>query len=400
MDPILNEWLHLALRWIHITTAIAWVGTSFFFNFLDLAVKDPKPKRENVEGEAWLIHAGAFYQMDKMLVNRDIEPTQLGWESQGTWWSGMGLLILIYYVSASLYLVEPSSGFSAGETIAIGVITIIVTWFIYDLLWESPIAKNNTLAMIISFALLSAMTYFLYQVMSPRGAFMHVGAVLGTIMWANVRVRIIPAQVKMIAGANPGQELTEQAKHLAKNSKRRSNHNNYMTLPVLLVMISNHFASVYAHQYAWLVVLALFLIGAAFRHSINLHHKGKPYVWILPVATIAFVILFIVANPSKPKAIAAAGPTAVENNQVAFADVQSIINERCITCHSATPTHPLAPIAPKGVMFDTAEQIVSQANLIETTTVISKIMPLANLTQITDEERELLANWIKQGAKQ
>lgn len=398
MDPIVNEWLHMVLRWAHITAGIAWVGTSFFFNFLDLAVRRPNPSRANVDAEAWLIHAGAFYQMDKMLVNRDIEPTKLGWESQGTWFSGMFLLILIYYVSASLYLVDPASGLSAGTTIAIGVGSIVVCWFVYDLIWQSPLGKSVPLGSVVSLAALTLVTYGLYQVMSPRGALMHVGALLGTIMWANVRVRIIPAQVRMIADAEPGVPLSESAKQWARNSKFRSNHNNYITLPVLLVMIANHFPSIYAHQYAWLLVLALFLIGSAVRHAFNLHHKGEKFVWILPTSAVAMVAVFYIANPIQKEAVdlQASTDSAVQRT-VSFDQVRTVVSQRCAACHSSMPTHVSFVEAPKQVVLDTPEQILAQVDLIKATTVSSSAMPLGNLTGMTDEERKLIGTWIEEG---
>jgi uncharacterized membrane protein len=401
MEFILQDWLHLVLRWLHIAAAIAWVGTSFFFNFLDLAAKTPKAPGGKADAEAWLVHAGTFYQIDRTLINRDIEATKLGWESQVTWFSGVALLILIYYVSANLYLIDPSSPFSATQTIAMGVLGIAISWFVYDALWESPIAGNDTLAIVLSLALLCGLTYALFEVMSPRGATIHVGAMLGTLMWANVRVRIIPIQVRMIAETRAGDRVAAEVEALAHNAKRRSTHNNYMTLPVLLVMISNHFPGVYAHPHNWLLILMLFLAGALMRHAVNRHHQGKDLLLPSAAAIAVFAAVFIVAyaRPSASGRLGVAEAAHTSGLEVSIDDVRPIIVNRCTQCHAAEPAFHAFAIAPKGVTLSTDEDIAARAAMIGITAVDSNVMPPGNLTGMTADERRLLGEWIRQGAK-
>ena len=394
MDATLSEWLDLVIRWAHMITGIAWIGASFYFNWLLNHLTSPKDPDDRVQGELWAIHAGGFFKVEK----RKIAPGQLPqtlhwfkWEAYWTWITGFALLVLIYYAQASIYLIDPGvADISVATAIAIGLGTLIVSWFAYDLMWRSPLAKSGWLALGISTLFVVAVAYGLSQVFSGRGAYIHVGAMLGTWMVGNVFRVIMPAQRDLVAASEQGRE---QDSRLTEFAEQRSLHNNYMTLPVLFIMISNHFPSTYGHDFNWAVLAVLFLVGAMVRYYFNVRHKsqGKLAVWTLPAAGAAILALaYVTAPPSSDRGDA--GPS------VAFAEVQTLVLQHCVSCHSATPTDESFDVAPKNVMFDTPVQIKAMAQKIKATAVTTDTMPLGNMTEMTDEERILLGQWIDQGA--
>ena len=396
MEPHLLEWLNLGLRWLHIITGIAWIGTSFFFMWLD-AQLEPSPRAaDGVEGEAWLIHSGGFYQIEKMQLSPDRLPKTLHWfkwEAYFTWISGFLLLAVVYYLTDGVFLVDPAvAALGNGEAIAIGLASLAGSLVVYEVIWRSAFGKAGCWApVIVSFALLVVLAWALSEVFSGRGAYVHVGAVLGTIMVANVFFGVIPSQKDLVAASKAGRMPDPR---LGEAAKARSVHNNYMTLPVVFIMISNHFPSTYGHEWNWIVLIVLFLVGAGIRHIFNLRNVGKSEVWIVPIsiAVVAGLVSLTGPAPVSNAQLASAGP-------VHFKDIHVVIQARCATCHSAQPSDRAFRQAPKNVLFDTAEQIRQQAQQIKLVAVNNRSMPLGNRTRMTAEERALLARWIATGAQ-
>ena len=291
MDSSITEWLNLILRWIHVTAAIAWIGSSFFFMWLDAHIRRSKSAKPGVEGELWLVHGGGFYAIDKIMVAPAELPAELHWfkwEAALTWISGMALLILLYWLNASgLALDETVLSPAAALAVAIG--TLLVAWVVYDGIWRSPLGDREGLATAICVLLAIGATYALCRLFNGQAAYFHIGAMLGTIMTANVWMIIIPGQRRLVAAAREHRP-PDPRDGLA--GKRRSTHNNYMTLPVLFIMLSTHFPTFYAHQYAWLVLVLISAAGAGTRYYFNLRHKGSHQPWILVVAALAMVALF------------------------------------------------------------------------------------------------------------
>ena len=393
MDPFIGDWLNLVLRWAHVITGIAWIGSSFYFNWLDSRLETPEEPREGVEGELWMVHSGGFYRVEKI----DVAPAEIPrtlhwfkWEAGFTWITGFLLLGLIYYLGAEVYLVDRGvSGIGPGWAILLGLATLAISWLIYDLMWISPLARNEGAAAVLSFVLLIALAYGLGEVLSARAAYLHVGAVMGTIMAANVWMRIIPAQTQLVKATQEGGQPDAR---LALAAKQRSVHNNYMTLPVLFVMLSGHYPGTYGHAWGWLILAVLFLAGAGVRHYFNLRNKGQTNRWIVP-ASVAAVIALMVATAPRP------APEATDLGEpVAFAAVRAVVDARCVSCHSATPRDENFDTAPNNVKFDTPQQIRALREKILVSAVDSETMPLGNITEMTDEERVLLGRWLRQGA--
>ena len=399
MDPALQEWLNLALRWMHAIAGIAWIGTSFFFNWLDARMSQPKKPTPGVDEEMWLVHSGGFYVFNKMNRIRPDKPTPLGDEAMATWVTGMLLLIVVFYFSASLYLIDPAvSDINVYDAIFIGLTTIIGGWIVYDTFWQTRFAiENPTPAIFLSCVALGVVTYFLHQVMSGRGAYIHIGVLMGTIMWANVRVRILPPQLRMIAETGPDDEPNRE---LEANAKRRSTHNNYMTLPVVMVMVSGHFPATYAHEYNWLILLALFAVGALMRHAFNVENHGREGKWRMLGASFAGLIA--IALLVSPVNFSSSGTMASEEDAAVAARFQQVrltITKHCTNCHSQTPIHEAFEQPPKGVAFDTPRSIQLRAALIKKTTIDEDLMPLGNETEMSEDERNLIRDWIAGGAR-
>ncbi len=388
----IDGWLNLAIRWTHVITGIAWIGSSFYFNWLDARLKAPVPAREGIEGELWMVHSGGFYRVEKIDVAPEAIPKELHWfkwEAGFTGITGLLLLALIYYHGARLFLVDPSvADIAPWLAIGIGIAVLIGSWLIYDALWRSPLAERNPTAVVtICLGLLVLLSIGLSQIFSGRGAFMHIGAALGTIMVANVWDRIIPAQNRMVSARKAGEAPDPAA---ALDAKQRSIHNNYMTLPVVFIMLANHYPFLFGHKWNWALLLALFAAGAAVRHFFNLRNRGRTNYWLLPAAVAGVVILMFAAAPR---------PASDGQTDIAFAEVQAVIAQRCSTCHAANPTDENFTEPPGEVIFDNAEQIRRNAQRINAQAVLTQAMPLGNITEMTDEERELLGQWIRAGAR-
>ena len=408
MDAHLTEWLNLGIRWIHMIVGVAWIGASFYFVWLENNLNRSNP-REGLSGDLWAIHGGGIYHLEKYKLAPPQMPENLHWfkwEAYTTWLSGVALLMVVYYLNPSLYLVLPGSELSPAAAVAIGFGSLIVGWFIYDLLCDSPLGKKPALLGLVLFVLVIAACWGYSQIFSGRAAYIHTGALIGTIMVGNVFRIIMPAQRALVAAIE--QNRTPDPLLPAKGLLR-SRHNNYFTLPVLFIMISNHFPSTYGSQYNWLILAALGALSVLVRHYFNTRHDSHRFAWTLPAAAVGMVCLAFVLSPNRQPAPQNLAPATPEQASVSaqqsgasnsdFSRVSSVIEERCTVCHSANPTSPLFSAAPAGVMFDTPEQIKMMAAKIHAQTIASQIMPLGNITQMTQEERDLLASWIEQGAQ-
>ena len=390
MEAYVVEWLNLLARWLHVVAGIAWIGSSFYFIWLDdhlRAPVDPADEGKGVGGEAWSVHGGGFYHAQKYRVAPQVIPSPLHWfkwEAYTTWWSGIFLTALIYWYGAGIYLVDPAvADLSVVEAVVISASFIAGGWIVYDLLCRLPLARDARLFGVVLLGACSLLAWGLCQLFSGRGAFIHFGAVLGTIMVANVFFVIIPGQKKMVAAAERGE--TPDPEHGIRG-KQRSVHNTYFTLPVLFVMTSNHFAMVYGHEFNWLILIGIALAGALIRAWFVARHKGKASP--LPVVA-AVLILLAIAVAIAPRS---GGVRAAE---VTIDEVRGIVDARCASCHSSAPSHPAFPAPPLGIIFDTEEQIVLDADRIYQQTVVTRVMPIGNLTGMTDDERRAIAGWYR-----
>jgi uncharacterized membrane protein len=381
LSPYLTDWLDLLLRWLHVIAGIVWIGTSFYFVALDSHLRPPRradDRAEGIGGESWEIHGGGFYRVQKFRVAPPTLPEPLHWfkwEAYTTWLSGFALLVVLYYFDADTYLVDREvADLSESAAVGISIGLLVIAWFVYDGLCRVLRSELALAAAIVAFLALSA--YGISEVFSARALPTQLGAMLGTIMVANVFFVIIPAHWQLIRAKEAGRE--PDPVHGIRG-KQRSVHNNYFTLPVVLAMIGPHFPFVYARDDGWLVLLVLMLVGAWVRHYFNLRHRGWN-VWAIPAtAGIAIVVLAIAIRPDDAEPAGA---------PVEFARVASIVDQRCATCHSESQRR-------GGVVLETEEQIRAQADAIEEQAVRTRAMPLGNATGMTDDERELLGRWIQ-----
>ncbi|MBL8770697.1 MAG: urate hydroxylase PuuD [Phenylobacterium sp.] len=389
----LEAWTNLAIRWLHLTAGIAWIGSSFYFMWLDSHLKKPDDAPEGIAGELWSVHSGGFYRQMKFMVAPAGMPEELHWfkwEAYTTWISGFLLLGLMFYVGADLNLIDRTKAdLATWQAVGLGLASLVVGWLAYDALCRSPIGQDLRLFSILWFLLLTAAAYGLTRVFADRGGFMHVGAIIGTVMAANVFMVIIPNQRKVVAQVLAG-ETPDPA--LGKQAKQRSVHNNYMTLPVLFIMISNHYPMIYAAPLNWLWLAGLGIAGWAIRHFFNRKNAGHVEPQWLAYGALAFVTVAVLNASARPQpAQAVAVP--------AYAEVRAIVDRHCVACHAAAPTHRGVPVAPNGAMFDTAEGLQKHAQRIYERAVATTSMPQGNETGMTADERARLGAWIKAGAK-
>jgi uncharacterized membrane protein len=386
------EWMNLLVRWLHVITGIAWIGASFYFVWLDNSLRPPGPElaAKGVSGELWAVHGGGFYNPQKYMVAPERLPSALHWfkwEAYSTWLSGFALLTIVYYFNAQAMMVDRSvADLSSLGAVGVGLGSLVLAWVVYDLLCRSTLGRHDLAFGVTVFVLLTGAAWVLTHLLSGRAAYIHVGAMIGTIMVANVAMVIIPGQRKMVdtmrAGGKPDPIY-------GIRGKQRSVHNNYFTLPVLFIMISNHFAMTYRHPHAWAVLGMVMAAGVFIRHFFNLRHKGR-IEWRYPAIGAALLLAVAVAIAPAPPV---AGATAVP-----FAQVQDIVNRRCVSCHAAHPSQPGFASAPAGVLLDDARGIHQNAARMYQQAVQLKAMPLANLTGMTDAERAQLARWFEAGA--
>ena len=395
LDIAFADWLDLGFRWLHVIAGISWIGTSFYFIFLDLSLRKHANLPDGVGGESWNVHGGGFYLMRKYTVAPAELPKELHWfkyEAYFTWLSGFALLAVIYYWGAESYLIDKEVlDLQSWEAILISVGFFAGGWIIYDLLCRSPFASHELLLSAAVFVLIAFSAYFLTHLFSGRAAFVHVGAMVGTIMVGNVFFIIIPNQKKIVksllAGEDPDPRLGAMGKH-------RSTHNNYLTLPVILMMISQHYPMLYDNDNSWLVVTLILLVGASIRYFFNLMHTGRPIStlrWQWPTAAVLMAVLIVYLSwkpPFDPSAEVEV-PTA--------ADVVAIAQARCASCHAVKTTDPDVEKAPGGVMLETVADLRKHSSRILKQSVLSKAMPLTNKTKMTQAERDALGVWIRAG---
>ena len=395
MSPYANEWLDFLARWLHVIAGIVWIGTSFYFVAVDNHLRTPEDSedaRRGVAGEEWEIHGGGFYQVQKYRVAPPRLPEPLHWfkwEAYTTWLSGFALLIVLYYVNARTYLVDPGvADLTPTEAILISIGLLAAAWIVYDVLCRA--VSSQLVVAVAMIALTTVAAWACSRLFSARASYIQVGAMLGTIMVANVFFVIIPAHHKLLRAMKAGQE-PDPAPGI--RAKQRSVHNNYLTLPVLFAMLSPHFPSTYGHSYSWLILVVMMLIGAWIRLFFNLRQIGYN-VWPIPLtAALAIAGVAIAIRPQS-----SGGAAALETSRIVpFARAQAIVVERCVPCHSSHPTR--TDSAPLGIAFDTPQQIKARADLIEQAAVTTTVMPLGNVTAMTQAERAVLGAWIRQGAR-
>jgi uncharacterized membrane protein len=386
----LMEWLNIVVRLMHITFGIAWIGASFYFVFLENALNRTKGVRDELAGNLWAIHGGGFYYLEKYKIAPASIPKHLHWfkyEAYFTWLSGFCLLFVVYYFNASAMLIDKNiMNISPLVGIGIGIGSFIVAWVLYDLLCKSPLVKKGIWFTIIGFIISVGFAYFYSKVFNSRAAYIHFGAMLGSIMVANVFFVIIPSQKAMVKAAREGKPLNPE---LGKNAGLRSLHNNYFTLPVLFVMISNHFPSTFGNEYPWLILAIITLGTAGVKHYLNLKEKGQISVWVMPVSVLILLAGAFISAPSKP---------GYCSSKVEFSEVNAVIQQRCISCHSSRPTDDVYTAPPNGISYDTPSEMVKLKDKIMQRVVVTKTMPQNNKTNMTEKERDLIRCWIDQGA--
>jgi uncharacterized membrane protein len=399
---IIWEWLTFAVRWLHVITGIAWIGSSFYFVALDLGLKKRPDLPAGAHGEEWQVHGGGFYHIQKYLVAPANMPEHLvwfKWESYVTWLSGFGMLALVYYAGADLYLIDPNVlDVSKPVAIAISLGSIAFGWLAYDLICKSPFGNDNTRLMVALYFILVAVAWGYTQLFTGRAAFLHLGAFTATIMSANVFFIIIPNQKIVVADLIAGR--TPDPKY-GKIAKQRSTHNNYLTLPVLFLMLSNHYPMAFATEFNWIIASLVFLMGVTIRHYFNTRHAdaGNP-TWTWLVTALLFVAIMWLSTAPKVLVDAMEGAKAQAAQQPflsaeAFPKVRDTILGRCSMCHAKEPGWEGIVMPPKGVVLETDLEIALHAREIYLQAGRSHAMPPANVTQITDEERKLLVGWFE-----
>jgi uncharacterized membrane protein len=394
VELVLTEWVSAILRWLHVVAGIAWIGSSFYFIHLDLSLKPRPGLPAGVKGDEWQVHGGGFYHMMKYLVAPAQMPDSLTWfkwEAYTTWLSGFSLLVVVYYLGADIFLIDKSVlVLTAGQAAGIAFGSLVISWLVYEGLCRSPLGRHEVALALVGYVYLVALTYGFTHVFSGLGAFTQIGALIGTIMVANVFVIIIPYQKKTVDAMLAG---TEPDPYWGQLGKQRSVHNNYLTLPVVFLMLSNHYPLMFATRYNWVIVAIVLLIGPVIRHFFNSRHEGKGspwWTWGVAAAGMAAIAW-----------LSAAGPRVITTGALPpppkFKQVSNIVLSRCSMCHAAEPVWDGIPTAPKGVLLDSDEQILLHARLIDIFAVRSQAMPPGNITEMTPKERLTLASWFAAG---
>jgi uncharacterized membrane protein len=391
MSAFLADWLNLLIRWAHMIAGIGWIGASFYFVALDYSLRKRQGMPEGVAGTAWQVHGGGFYHVEKYLVAPAQLPDDLvwfKWEAYLTWVTGFALLVVQFYFNASLWMIDPARlALTPLQAVAISVASLAGGWIVYDTICRSPLARNPAALAGLVFALILAAAFLYTHAFSPRAALVHVGAFIGTLMAANVFMVIIPSQKKIAARLMAGQTPDPA---LGATGKQRSLHNTYLTLPVLVFMVSGHYPMLAAHPQAWIICGLIVVAGAAARHFLIRHEAGDPFskaAWTLPVTAAALLAALWFTAPRATLPPAAA---------VSDAEVLAITQKHCVACHAAKPAHESIAETPKGVMLETVEELRRFAPLIEAQAVKSEVMPLGNETGMTPQERAALGAWLAQ----
>ncbi|NJS37955.1 MAG: urate hydroxylase PuuD [Rhodobacteraceae bacterium] len=394
------EWVEIAVRWLHVITAIAWIGSSFYFIALDLGLHRDRNLASGADGEEWQVHGGGFYHIQKYLVAPGSMPDHLvwfKWESYATWLSGAALLVLVYYMGAELYLIDPTVlELTTWQAIGISVASLAFGWVAYTTLCKVFVNANQTVLMVALFGVLVGMSLFYTSVFSGRAALLHLGAFTATIMSANVFMVIMPNQRVVVADLKAGRKPDPK---YGKIAKQRSTHNNYLTLPVVFLMLSNHYPLVFATQWNWLIASLVFLMGVTIRHWFNTRHarKGSPW-WTWGLTAALFVaIAWLSSAPMKT----VKGEAALQGEALrlasaeGFEDVVGIVQGRCSMCHAAEPGWDGIAWPPKGVVLETEAQIAHEARRIYLQSGVSHAMPPGNLSYMEPEEREAIVRWFR-----
>ena len=394
-QSVATEWLSLIFRWLHVVAAMGWIGSSFYFIALDLSLKPGQGLPDGVKGEAWQVHGGGFYRIVKYLVAPASMPDELTWfkwEAYATWLSGFALVVIVYYLEADLFLVDKSvMDLTPLQAALFSFGSLVLAWLLYEVACRSGLARHELPFAIGGYLFLVGLTYAFTHVLSGRGAFNQIGAIIGTIMVANVFATIIPNQKKIVAALIMGDTPDPR---WGAWGKERSLHNNYLTLPVIVLMISNHYPLLFGTRYNWAIVAIVLALGPVIRHFFNERHAGKksPW-WVWGVAALGMIGILL---------LSAAGPRDVHRGalpaKVDFAAVEEIVTSRCSMCHAAEPVWSGIVTAPKAILLDDASHIRRYAALIGRNAVWSSAMPPGNITEMTTEERATIATWLAAGA--
>jgi uncharacterized membrane protein len=387
MAAYLNEWLALLLRWAHFIAGVAWIGASFYFNWLENHLERRNAKG-GIAGDLWAVHGGGFYYLQKYEVSPDRLPRDLHWfkwEAYFTWITGFSLLCVAYYFNAGAYMVDRSvADISPLAAIGAGLASLLASWFFYDGLCRSPLRSRPALLAVLVFAWFVLLAWLLSRYLSGRAAYIHVGAAIGTVMVANVFRVIIPAQKDLVAALEEQREPDAQK---GKNALLRSRHNNYLTLPVLFIMISSHYPGTFGHAWNWLVLVVISMAAVGIRHWFNVRHREKPGHWLLAASLLFLAGLIFLMRPQMPPEIESgkAYPTTAE--------VMPTVRERCVSCHAAAPSYPGFASPPLGLVLEREEELEQAGPRVFQAVVITRTMPLGNISGMTEEERDLLAQW-------
>jgi uncharacterized membrane protein len=382
-------WLSLLLRWTHFIVGIAWIGASFYFNWLENHLQRQNQAKDTA-GDLWAIHGGGFYYLKKFAVAPGELPPTLHWfkwEAYATWISGMALLIVVFYWNAQVYLLNPDvAGLTPSTAIGIGILSLLSSWIVYDVLCNSSLSQREWLLALLIFAWFVLITWLLTSWLSGRAAYIHIGAAIGTIMVANVFRVIIPCQKDLVDAVT---ENRQPDSAMSRKALQRSKHNNYCTLPVLFIMISSHFPVSYGHQYNWLVLVVFSLAAVAIRHYFNIRHLPGSSTWPLAAAVLLLAGLIIATAP-EPQPVTNTGQPA---RLATSGEVMLIVQKRCVKCHAPEPEFSGFTSAPLGVELDNPEKLLNHAERVYQTVAVTRTMPLGNLTMMSNEERNLVANW-------
>ena len=388
-------WSEMIVRWVHVIAGVAWIGSSFYFIALDLSLKPGKELPKEANGQAWQVHGGGFYNMVKYLVAPKKMPEELTWfkwEAYSTWISGMALMSLVYYGSASLYMIDLEVlDITQLQAVLLSLGGIVIGWIIYDGLCRSPLGKNDLILALAGLVFLVLLSFIYTQVFSHRGAFMQMGVTIGTMMVANVAMVIIPGQKKVVQALKAGDDPNPI---YGVRGKQRSLHNNYLTLPVIFVMIGGHYPIIFATEYSWLILGLILIIGALIRHFFNTKHKGLPapyWTWLVAsILAVCSVLLSYVGAPNNNVyKVSNLNMTKEEIHKTAV----ELVIERCSSCHAREPLWEGLAFAPKGIHLETEEEVLKMANEIYWQSAASWAMPPGNIIWLEDEERVLLSDW-------
>jgi uncharacterized membrane protein len=400
---VLWEWVHIAARWTHVIVAIAWIGSSFYFIALDLGLNRDRNLASGADGEEWQVHGGGFYHIQKYLVAPAMMPEHLTWfkwESYSTWLTGFAMLILVYYLGAEFFLIDPAvMDLTQWQAIGISLASLAFGWVAYDLICKSRFGDDNTRLMILLYVILVGMAWFYVHVFSGRAAMLHLGAFTATVMSGNVFFVIMPNQrivvADLIAGRAPDPKY-------GKIAKQRSTHNNYLTLPVIFLMLSNHYPLIFATQYNWVIASLVFLMGVTIRHWFNTRHarKGNPHWTWFATAVLFILIAWLSTVPMRHRAEEAAMTPAdlVYAAAPGFDNITSIIQGRCSMCHAREPSFDGIHWAPKGVVLETPSDIAREARRIYLQAGLTPAMPPANLSYMEQSERDAIVMWYRGAA--